>query len=71
MSNLTNTLSHNISELVNSFHLGGILKQPGDTFTAMITRTGRLVMKQITNEVKQSVTIYPTTGTQVFTRSIK
>lgn len=45
----------------------GLLKKPGDKFTAEITPSGLGVTKLKTSEVSISTTYYPTTGTKVTT----
>lgn len=49
------------------------LSKPGDEFSARITPSGRQVVKfsRDNGEIKQSVTLYPTTGTVFETRSTK
>lgn len=50
--------------------LGGILKNPGDIFTAYITPTGKQVTKLLTRNGKFSSVTYDN-GTQVLIKSIK
>ncbi len=44
-----------------------LLKNPGDKFSAEITRTGKQVIKQSVSGIKRSAVRYPGTGTIVET----
>ena len=47
--------------------LSGFLSKPGDKFTAEVTSSGLQVVKIMTSEMRQSITRYPSTGTEVIT----
>lgn len=47
--------------------MGGLLKSPGDSMTAKITKMGKQVVKLATKETKQTIVRYPSTGKTVVT----
>lgn len=51
-----------------SRNMTDILKNPGDLLTALVTDSGRKVLKVRTTEVSYSAVLYPSTGTIVETR---
>ena len=53
--------------------ISGFLNKPGDTVSAIVTPSGRKMLKATTETLKYSVTQYPSTGTVVetITRKIK
>lgn len=59
-----------LSKLLGGNSGNGILKNPGDSFTARISKTGRGIMKINTTETKTSFVKYPT-GTIVKTEVFK
>lgn len=47
--------------------LSGFLSKPGDKFEAEVTASGKQVIKIRNSEMQQSITRYPSTGTEVIT----
>lgn len=54
-------------DMITSISNDGMLKKPGDSLSAEITKSGRQVIKIDTDVIKHTATRYPSTGTVVET----
>ncbi len=52
--------------IINSFSDSGLLKNPGDSFSAKITKTGKQVVT-LDTDIRRTAVRYPSTGTIVET----